>query len=73
VLIADLVGERATREGIASLRADLADVGERIAESEESARARAPPTPGKFPLLVARCRGGCSTWTRNCSRSSSAP
>jgi DNA-binding PadR family transcriptional regulator len=37
MLIADLVGEKATREGIATLRDDIADVFVRLEESEASA------------------------------------
>ena len=38
MLIADLVGEEPTRASIATLREDIADLFERIAENEESAR-----------------------------------
>jgi PadR family transcriptional regulator, regulatory protein AphA len=37
LLIADLIGESATRQGIGSLRDDIADLRDRIAESEASA------------------------------------
>ena len=37
LLIADLVGERVTRESMATLRADIDDLFERVAESEASA------------------------------------
>ena len=37
MLVADLVGEKATREGIATLRDDLADVSARLDEAEERA------------------------------------
>jgi DNA-binding PadR family transcriptional regulator len=37
LLIADLVGERVTRESLATLRADIDDLFERLAESEASA------------------------------------
>ena len=39
MLIADLVGEDVTRESIGTLRDDIADLFERIAEAEESAAA----------------------------------
>lgn len=41
VLVADLVGEKVTREGVASLRTDISDLLERLDESEASA-ARLP-------------------------------
>jgi DNA-binding PadR family transcriptional regulator len=37
LLIADLVGEQLTREGLAALRADVGDLLERLAETEKSA------------------------------------
>jgi hypothetical protein len=37
MLLCDLVGEQATREGISSLRADIADLLERMDENEASA------------------------------------
>jgi DNA-binding PadR family transcriptional regulator len=37
MLIADLVGEPATREGIATLRDDIADLSARLAEARQSA------------------------------------
>jgi hypothetical protein len=37
MLAADLVGEKATREGIATLRDDIADVSARLDEAEERA------------------------------------
>jgi DNA-binding PadR family transcriptional regulator len=37
MLIADLVGEKVTRDGIATLREDIADLSERLDESEASA------------------------------------
>ncbi len=37
MLVADLVGEDVTREGIATLREDIADLFERISESDASA------------------------------------
>jgi DNA-binding PadR family transcriptional regulator len=37
MLIADLVGEKVTREGIATLRTDIADVSTRLDEAEASA------------------------------------
>ena len=50
LLIADLVGETATRESIATLRDDIADLHARIDESE--ARAEALPHRRKYLLLV---------------------
>ena len=50
LLIADLVGETATRESIATLRDDIADLNARIDESE--ARAEALPHRRKYLLLV---------------------
>ncbi len=50
LLIADLVGEAATRESIATLREDIADLSARVAESE--AAARALPHRVKYLLLV---------------------
>jgi PadR family transcriptional regulator, regulatory protein AphA len=51
LLIADLVGEAVTRESIATLREDIADLSSRVAESE--AAARALPHRAKYLLLVA--------------------
>jgi len=56
MLIADLVGETATREGIATLRADLADVSARLDEAEESAGA-IPHREKYLRLTVAYLRG----------------
>jgi DNA-binding PadR family transcriptional regulator len=50
LLIADLVGEEATREGIAALRDDVADLHERLDEAE--AGAEALPHRRKYLLLV---------------------
>ena len=50
LLIADLVGEAATRESIATLRDDIADLSARVAESE--AAARALPHRAKYLLIV---------------------
>src|SRR6266571_1005125 len=50
LLIADLVGEAATREGIGALREDVADLLERLQESEASAEAL--PHRRKYLLLV---------------------
>ena len=50
LLIADLVGEAATRESIATLREDIADLSSRVAESE--AAARALPHRAKYLLIV---------------------
>jgi DNA-binding PadR family transcriptional regulator len=50
MLIADLVGEEVTRESIATLRADIADLQERVAESE--AAAEALPHRSKYLLIV---------------------
>src|SRR6266511_2485116 len=50
LLIADLVGEAAAREGIDALREDIADLFERLQESEASAEAL--PHRRKYLLLV---------------------
>jgi DNA-binding PadR family transcriptional regulator len=50
LLIADLVGEAATRKGISALRDDIADLLERLHESEASAEAL--PHRRKYLLLV---------------------
>ena len=50
MLIADLVGEKATREGIATLRDDLADVSERLDQAEASAATL--PHRQKYLLLT---------------------
>jgi DNA-binding PadR family transcriptional regulator len=50
LLIADLVGEEATRQGIRALRDDVADLLERLQESEESAETL--PHRRKYLLLV---------------------
>ena len=50
LLIADLVGEAVTRESLATLRDDVADVLERLAESEASAVTL--PHRSKYLLLV---------------------
>jgi len=50
LLIADLVGEEATRKGVTALRDDLADLLERLQESEESAETF--PHRRKYLLLV---------------------
>jgi DNA-binding PadR family transcriptional regulator len=50
LLIADLVGEEVTRQSIATLRADIADLQERVAESE--AAAEALPHRSKYLLIV---------------------
>ena len=50
LLIADLVGEAVTRESLATLRDDVADVLERLAESEASAATL--PHRSKYLLLV---------------------
>lgn len=52
MLIADLVGEEVTRTSIATLRDDLADIHERIAESE--ARAELLPHRREYLLLATR-------------------
>lgn len=51
LLIADLVGERVTRESMATLREDIADLRERVAEVE--ARTEDLPHRRKYMLLVA--------------------
>ena len=50
LLIADLVGEAATRKGIAALRDDIADLLERLEQSEASAETL--PHRRKYLLLV---------------------
>jgi DNA-binding PadR family transcriptional regulator len=50
LLIADLVGERATRESMATLRDDIADLQARVDEAEASAAAL--PHRRKYLLLV---------------------
>ena len=50
LLIADLVGERVTRESMATLREDIADLAARIEESEASAAAY--PHREKYLLIV---------------------
>jgi DNA-binding PadR family transcriptional regulator len=50
LLIADLVGEQVTRESMATLRADIADLQERLDETE--ATADALPHRRKYLLLV---------------------
>ena len=50
LLIADLVGEEVTRESVATLRDDLADLYARLEESERSAEAL--PHRRKYLLLV---------------------
>lgn len=50
LLIADLVGERVTRESMVTLRKDLADLHERLNEAE--ARAEQLPHRRKYLLLV---------------------
>ena len=50
LLIADLVGEATTRESVATLRADVADLLERVAEAEASAEDL--PHRRKYLLLV---------------------
>lgn len=50
MLVADLVGEDVTRQGIVTLRADIADLQERISESEASAEAL--PHRRKYLLLT---------------------
>lgn len=49
MLIADLVGEQATREGISTLRADIEDVSARLDEAE--ARAAELPHRAKYLAL----------------------
>jgi PadR family transcriptional regulator, regulatory protein AphA len=50
LLICDLVGEEVTREGLATLRDDIADLQERLDESEETAGRL--PHREKYLLLV---------------------
>lgn len=50
LLIADLVGEAATRESLGALRTDLADLRDRLDTSEESAAAF--PHRAKYLLIV---------------------
>lgn len=52
LLIADLVGEEATREALATLREDLADLRERLDASEAAAEA----LPHRAPYLLAANR-----------------
>jgi hypothetical protein len=52
LLIADLVGEEATRESLATLRDDIDDLRARVAESEASAEAL--PHRRKYLLMVCR-------------------
>jgi DNA-binding PadR family transcriptional regulator len=52
VLVADLVGEPVTRESIGTLRADIADLRARLAETEASADAL--PHRRKYLLMVTR-------------------
>jgi len=49
-LIADLVGEEATRESISTIRDDISDLFTRLEESEAFARTRSSRT--KYLLLV---------------------
>jgi PadR family transcriptional regulator, regulatory protein AphA len=50
LLIADLVGEEATRQGVAALRDDIADLLDRLEQSE--VRAETLPHRRKYLLLV---------------------
>jgi DNA-binding PadR family transcriptional regulator len=50
LLICDLVGERVTRESLATLRDDVADLQERLDESER--RARELPHREKYLILI---------------------
>jgi len=50
LLIADLVGEEATRQGIGALRDDIADLLDRLEQSEASAETL--PHRRKYLLLV---------------------
>jgi len=50
LLIADLVGEDATRESILALRDDIADLEQRVADSDEAARALSHRS--KYLLMV---------------------
>jgi DNA-binding PadR family transcriptional regulator len=50
LLICDLVGEEVTRESLATLRDDLADLRERLDDSEQTAREY--PHRAKYLLLV---------------------
>lgn len=50
LLIADLVGEAATRQGIVALRVDIADLLDRLEQSEASAQTL--PHRRKYLLLV---------------------
>jgi DNA-binding PadR family transcriptional regulator len=52
LLIADLVGEGATRESMLTLREDIADLFERLAEGEASAEAL--PHRAKYLVIVNR-------------------
>jgi DNA-binding PadR family transcriptional regulator len=50
LLLCDLVGEAPTRESLTALRADVADLRQRVAESEEAAEAL--PHRAKYLLMV---------------------
>jgi DNA-binding PadR family transcriptional regulator len=50
LLLADLVGEEVVRESVGTLREDIADLGERVAEAE--ARAVALPHRSKYLLMT---------------------
>jgi DNA-binding PadR family transcriptional regulator len=52
LLLADLVGEKATRESMATLRDDIADLMERLDESEQAAEAL--PHRREYLLIVNR-------------------
>jgi DNA-binding PadR family transcriptional regulator len=52
MLIADLVGEKVTREGIATLRQDIVDISARLDDAEESAATL--PHREKYLRLVIR-------------------
>ena len=69
LLIADLVGEDATRASIATLRDDIAELSATLAEAE--ARADALPHRRKYLLLATRFLRACSSCTSSSSTRSS--
>jgi DNA-binding PadR family transcriptional regulator len=56
LLIADLVGEAPTREGVVALRSELAELAERLAEAEERAT-RLPHREKYLRLVMSFLRG----------------
>ena len=70
LLLADLVGESTTRQSLLTLREDIADVLERLEESEASAAAL--PHRSKYLLMVTPSSGATSTSIASSSTRSSA-